>query len=403
MPHPKAPLIARNHLLPFALITALFFLWGLARSILDVLNKHFQETIDISRTESSLIQAAVYLAYALVAVPAGLFIARRGYRSGVVIGLLLFALGAVLFIPGEQHNAFVLFLFALFVLGCGLAFLETAANPYSATLGHPATSASRLNLSQSFNGLGCILGPSIGSWMLFGEKASLSLLYGGMGVLVLLICGIFLRFPLPEITEQEASPAEQYPTLFSVWQHRPFVLGFIALFAYEIAEISINSLFVNYATEVHGMSKATAATWLSFGGLTLFMLSRVLGSWMMTRWSSAAYLALCSLGATLSSLGVMLTQGRTALGALIAVYAFEAITFPTVFATSLHGLSPQQQKQASSFMMMTPIGGAIGTFLMAFVADHSANLSVAFIVPTMGFSVVLIYAITLWRSTRSQH
>ncbi|MDE5846723.1 MAG: MFS transporter, partial [Muribaculaceae bacterium] len=180
-------LVSKKYLVPFVLITSLFFMWGFARAILDVLNKHFQEMLHISIGQSALIQATTYLGYFLMALPAGILITRVGYRKGVVTGLLLFALGALLFIPGEWMMSFGMFLFALFIIGCGLVILETAANPYATELGEKETAASRLNLAQSFNGLGCILAPVIVGGFLFSDPgSSVSVPYGIMGVAVLI-------------------------------------------------------------------------------------------------------------------------------------------------------------------------------------------------------------------------
>ncbi len=411
----KPSLVGKGYLVPFVLITSLFFLWGFARSVLDVLNKHLQEVLDISRTESSLVQFSVYVAYCLMAIPAGLFIARYGYRKGVVFGLSLFAIGAFTFVPGEMIsqgslfagaglNPFWIFLAALFVLGCGLAFLETAANPYSASLGDKETAASRLNLSQSFNGLGCTIGPLIGGFMLFGENPSLSIPYSLMGGLVVIVALIFLRVQLPEIKDETEEGSEEGNKtdggLFSVWTKRAFVLGIIALLAYEISEISINSLFVNYMTDVQGYDKMDAAKLLSMGGLLIFMLARVFGSWGMSKIAAERYLVLCAVGTVIASAGVMSNVGAhfnipvLSVICLIAIYAFEAIMFPTIFAICLTGFSATDMKRASSFMMMTPIGGAIGTFLMAYCSDH-LDMSTAFIVPLLGYVVVLLYSLII--------
>ncbi|MDE5631799.1 MAG: MFS transporter, partial [Muribaculaceae bacterium] len=260
----KPSLIGRNYLLPFILITSLFFMWGFARAILDVLNKHFQESLDISIVHSTMIQATTYVAYALMALPAGIFITRYGYRRGVVLGLLLFGLGALAFIPGDMLGSFGVFLTALFIIGCGLAVLETAANPYAAELGSPQTAASRLTLAQSFNGLGCILGPVlVGGFLFSGEgEGSVALPYSIMGVVVLAVALMFTRVKLPEIKSEE-SEGENTGVASSIrqlWRSRHFKTGLFALFCYEIAEISINSLFINYVTDDGWMDKMTA-TW----------------------------------------------------------------------------------------------------------------------------------------------
>lgn len=170
-------LVKRDYLVPFVLVTSLFFLWGFAHAILDVLNKHFQEVMDITRTHSAMVQVMFYLGYFIMAIPAGLFITKYGYRKGVVFGLLLYGIGSLMFIPGEYWMSFEFFLFSLFVIACGLVFLETAANPYMTELGDRETAASRLNLAQSFNGLGCICGPLVGGLLLFSGKGEANISY----------------------------------------------------------------------------------------------------------------------------------------------------------------------------------------------------------------------------------
>ena len=199
-------LVKRDYLVPFVLVTSLFFLWGFAHAILDVLNKHFQEVMDITRTHSAMVQVMFYLGYFVMAVPAGLFITRYGYRRGVVFGLLLYGIGSLMFIPGEYWMSFEFFLFSLFVIACGLVFLETAANPYMTELGDRETAASRLNLAQSFNGLGCICGPLVGGLLLFSEKgeANISYPYMLMGVVVLIVALVFSRIKLPEIVQTDS-------------------------------------------------------------------------------------------------------------------------------------------------------------------------------------------------------
>ncbi|MGL5273011.1 MAG: MFS transporter, partial [Phocaeicola sp.] len=183
----KVPLVERAYFVPFLLVTSLFFLWGFAHAILDVLNKHFQEVLVITRTHSAMIQVLFYLGYFVMAIPAGLFISKYGYRKGVIFGLLVYGIGSLMFIPGDYFMSFNFFLFSLFVIACGLVFLETAANPYMTELGDKRTAASRLNLAQSFNGLGCICGPLIGGLLLFSEEGnySVALPYTLMGVVVL--------------------------------------------------------------------------------------------------------------------------------------------------------------------------------------------------------------------------
>lgn len=392
-----AQLVKKQYLLPFILITSLFFMWGFARAVLDVLNKHFQETLSISITQSTLVQTTTYLGYFLMALPAGIIITRRGYRFGVVMGLLLFGLGALIFIPGERMMSFPVFLGALFVIGCGLVMLETAANPYATELGDPATGASRLNLAQSFNGLGCILAPVIvGGFLFSGEGNSVALPYSIMGVAVLAVALFFTRMKLPEIQQAAAAGEDEAPmtireTIKWLWSRRRFRIGVIALFCYEIAEISINSLFINYATSDGWMDKTEASFVLSFGALGLFMLARVTGSWVMSRVRAEKVLLACAVMTVIGALAVTANIGAVSKAGVFVCYAFEAIMFPTIFAITITGVG-RASKIASSFLMMTPLGGAVGTFLMGFVAD-STSMSTAFIVPAAGYAFVLLYAI----------
>lgn len=397
-------LIERRYLLPFVLITSLFFMWGFARAILDVLNKHFQEALEISRMHSTLIQASTYVAYALMALPAGIIITRYGYRRGVVLGLLLFGLGALAFIPGDAMGSFAVFLLALFVIGCGLAVLETAANPYATELGNPATAASRLNLSQSFNGLGCILGPVlVGGFLFSGDgESSVALPYAIMGVVVLLIAMLFGRVKLPEIKGEnpvDDKPSGVSATIRRLWGSGRFRIGVIALFCYEIAEIAINSFFINYVTDDDWMDKVTATWVLSFGALGLFLVARVAGSAIMRYIRAEKVLAVCAVMTMAGALLVTLNVGIVSRIGLFMCYAFEAIMFPTIFAITISGCG-SMTKIGSSFLMMTPLGGAVGTFLMGWVADMS-SMSFSFIVPTLAYSIVLVYALYAMRGNRN--
>lgn len=389
-------LVRKEYLIPFILVTSLFFLWGFAHAILDVLNKHFQIALSMSMAQSGLIQFSTYIAYTLMAIPAGLFINRHGYRNGVIFGLILFAIGAFLFIPSEQFMSFNYFLGSLFIIGCGMVFLETAANPYITELGDANTAASRLNLAQSFNGLGCICAPAIGGWLLFSNEnePSISLPYTVMGIVVLIAALVFMRVRLPEIShtadDNSITEAQASKGIAGLWKHKRFTLGVLALFCYEIAEISINSFFINYVTDDGWMTAKTAAIVLSFGGLGLFMFGRVLGSYIMSTVRAEKVLFVCAICTVIASLLITLNLGVISKSALFACYIFEAIMFPTIFAISLRGLGAYT-KRASSFLMMSPLGGAIGPLLMGYVADIS-SMSTSFIIPWVGYVAVAAYS-----------
>lgn len=389
----RVALVEKQYIIPFVLLTSLFFLWGGAHAILDVLNKHFQELLAITKAHSALIQVTMYMGYFVMAIPAGLFINRYGYRRGVVFGLLLYGVGSLLFIPGQNLMSFNFFLFSLFVIGCGLVFLETAANPYVTELGAKETAASRLNFAQSFNGLGCIFAPILAGLVLFsdeeqGASGNVALPYAIMGVIVLLVGIVFTRVRLPEIKYE--TEVDESGHRVSLWSHRLFIFGLIALFAYEVGEISINSFFINYVTEQDWMNARQASLVLSFGGLSLFMAGRFIGSWIMRRVRAEKMLFWCATGTVVSTVLVVLDLGLISFIALLCCYAFEAIMFPTIFALSLKGLG-SHTKRASSFLMMSPVGGAVGPLLMGYVADCS-TMSMAFIVPCLGYVVVWLYA-----------
>lgn len=407
----------RNYLVPFLLVTSLFFLWGFAHSILDVLNKFFQNEMHLTKTQSAFIQVVVYGGYFLMALPAGAVIRRWGYRAGVLTGLFLYGIGALLFIPGAEIMAFPFFLFSLFVIGCGLTFLETSANPYVTVLGDAEASEQRINFSQSFNGLGWILGPLAGGWFLFSQENSpnIALPYAIIGLVVLLIGGVFCFVRLPEIKDtvspEEVSGHQDDPrdenrdlstttvesssTLSEISilsRKSAFVFGWIALFLYVAAQTGVNSFFINYATEHIAITDSMAATLLSFGGMGLFMLGRLGGSWAMGRIRAERLLAILAIIATLATSAVVLAPGGLGFAALLVVYLCESIMFPTIFALALRGLGAHT-KIASSLLIMSIVGGAVAPLLMGIVADgHS--MALGFVVPLVCFVVIAAYAVT---------
>lgn len=391
---------AHRYLVPFILVTALFFLWGFARAILDVLNKHLQNTMGISISQSALIQVTTYLGYFLAALPAGIFIARYGYRRGVVTGLLLFGLGALLFVPGAAMAGFHAYLACLFLIGCGLVFLETAANPYVTELGPSNTATSRLNLSQAFNGLGGIFATfTVGQFFFAngGTERNEAIPYAVLGVVVLLVALVFRRVDLPEIKhDDEGQLSPGFGSYGRLLKHRRFVTGLLALLCYEVAEISINSYFIIFTTGKQWLFDREA-NWCLTASLFLFMIGRFLGSWLMSRISPQRMLALCALGSCCCMILVLADLGTVSLVALMANYLFESIMFPTIFSLAIGGLG-SLTKAAGSLLMMTPIGGC-GFLLMGIIAD-ATHLLIPFFVPLLGFCVVLWYAVWPARTLR---
>lgn len=379
----------------FMLITTLFFMWGVSYGLLDVLNKHFQETLNVTKAQSGLLQAAYFGAYFIVALPAGYFMQRHGYKAGILAGLSLYAIGALLFVPAAMVNNFSVFLFALFVLACGLGCLETAANPFATVLGDPNGAERRLNLAQSFNGLGQFVGPMIGGSLFFTQASqnaaqdSVKITYVVIACVVIAIALLFKRTALPDIRES-ASQHIQQPGA-TLWQQKHFVGGVIAQFFYVAAQVGVGAFFINYATEHwHGVTNQSAAYMLSVA-MICFMLGRFFSTWLLGRVKPAAMLAAYALINIVLCAVVMLGAGDVSVVALIAIFFFMSTMFPTIFAMGVKNLG-ESTKQASSFMIMAIVGGAIMPYFMGLISDH-VSTAVAYSLPLLCFVVVLAYAL----------
>ncbi|WP_455846063.1 L-fucose:H+ symporter permease [Pantoea agglomerans] len=379
----------------FMLITTLFFMWGVSYGLLDVLNKHFQETLNVTKAQSGLLQAAYFGAYFIVALPAGYFMQRHGYKAGILAGLSLYAIGALLFVPAAMVNDFSVFLFALFVLACGLGCLETAANPYATVLGDPNGAERRLNLAQSFNGLGQFVGPMIGGSLFFthtssdAAQESVKITYVVIACVVIAIALLFKRTALPDIRES-ASQHIQQPGA-TLWQQKHFVGGVIAQFFYVAAQVGVGAFFINYATEHwHGVTNQSAAYMLSVA-MICFMLGRFFSTWLLGRVKPAAMLAAYALINIVLCAVVMVGAGDVSVVALIAIFFFMSTMFPTIFAMGVKNLG-ESTKQASSFMIMAIVGGAIMPYFMGLISDR-VSTAVAYSLPLLCFVVVLAYAL----------
>lgn len=394
-----------NYLVPFVLVTSLFFLWGFAHSLLDVLNKHFQDILGISRAESGLVQAALYGGYLIMAIPAGLIMSKFGYKKGIILGLMLFAIGAFLFYPAATHiQTFSSFLICLFIIACGLTCLETAANPYTTVLGPPESAAQRINLSQSFNGLGWIVGPLIGGLVIFGgaegdQFSSLAIPYVGVGVLVLLVAIFFIRTPLPEIIERvnchsaTEGASVDHSGKESLIKHRHFILAVAAQFFYVAAQTGVNSFFINYVTEeIPSITNQNASLILSFGGMGLFMLGRLTGSIIMRYIRPNLLLAGYAIANFILIFTVIVGLGWISIVSLFVSYFFMSIMFPTIFALGIRDLG-SLTKKASSYIVMGVAGGAICPMLMGYIADVTHSMAVGFTIPLGCFAFIAAYGI----------
>lgn len=403
----KHKLTTREFLVPFILITFLFFLWGLAHGMVDTLDKHFQQILHLKKSESSLIQFALYGAYFGMAIPAGIFMRRFGYKKGIILGLSLFSTGALLIAGTTTFESFWIFLTCLFILGCGLATLETAANPYTTKLGPKDSAARRINFSQSFNGLAWVIGPLIGLYIygnqsnVAGEKlASLILPMAIIGLVVLAVAMVFLKLPLPEITEEEAGHVvveldkEESEFLDIPLKKKPhFVMGVAAQFCYVAAQTGIFSYLINFVTDETQYPRFNVENgpyFLSIG-FALFMIGRMSGSFMMGYLKPSRILALYSGLCILLLPIVSLNFGWVSLISLYAIFFFMSIMFPTIFALGIRDLGPQTKK-ASSFLVMAIVGGALFPPLMGFISDHY-TMSAGFFTPIPLFGFILYYAL----------
>lgn len=406
-----------SYLVPFVLVTSLFLLWGFAHGLLDVLNKHFQNILHVTKAQSGFVQFSLYIGYLVMAVPAGLIMKRFGYKRGIILGLSLFAAGAFLFIPAARLEAFWPFLIALFIIACGLTCLETAANPYSTVLGPKESAAQRINFSQSFNGLGWILGPLIGGLLIFGASEepgagkfdSLLTPYVLIGSVVIAVAVAFVFTPLPEIREEITDEHEENPPLRLLFRHPYFMLAVAAQFLYVAAQTGVNSFFINYVTEevpdvqnpVVGIMQhlgsfgeifmpknpeQAASLILAFGGMGLFWIGRLSGSLMLKYVKPSRLLALYGAINTLLILFVVLGLGVASVIALFSTYFFMSVMFPTIFALGIKDLGTLTKK-GSSFLVMAVAGGAFCPPLMGIIADNY-TMAIGFIIPMCCFAFI---------------
>jgi len=385
--------------------------------MLDTLNKHFQDMLELSKARSGMIQFSVYIAYFTMALPAGFFMKKYGYKKGIILGLSLFALGALLIAGTTPLESFWIFLLCLFILGCGLATLETAANPYTTKLGPKETAERRINFSQSFNGLAWVIGPLIGLYIYKGQSvtegeklSSMVLPYIIIASVVIAVAVLFIMTPLPEISEEEnenekGGPADSLTNIKStpLMSQRHFVLGVIAQFSYVAAQTGIFSYLINFVTDenqkIH-FDKEYGPLFLALG-FALFMIGRMSGSYMMRTVKPTRILAIYALACVLLLPIVSAGLGWVSLISLFAVFFFMSIMFPTIFALGIKDLGTKTKK-ASSFIVMAIVGGAVFPPLMGFIADKT-SMSVGFFAPIPFFLFILYYALYGYKIAAKQN
>jgi FHS family L-fucose permease-like MFS transporter len=400
----------------FFLVVSLFFLWGVANNLNDILIKQFKKVFELSDFQAGLVQSAFYLGYFTLAVPAAMFMRRFGYKGAIVLGLLLYASGAFLFYPAAEKHAYVLFLLALYVIASGLAFLETSANPLITVLGPREGAAQRLNLAQAFNPLGSITGVLVGQHFILSgneptaeqiaamtaaeraafyatESAAVQVPYLVIGAIVVVWALLFMisRFPRTRDSDAEDARGGGMVHLVGLLRDRYFMLAVAAQFFYVGGQVGVWSYLIRYAqVTVPGTPEKVAANFLT-AGLVIFMLGRFAGAALMRYVAPARLLATYALiNAALCTVAVGL-PGPVGLYALVAASFFMSIMFPTIFALGLDGIDDEKRKLGSSLLVMSIIGGAILTAVMGATSD-AFGIHWAMAVPLFSFAIVLTFA-----------
>lgn len=388
----------RAAFVPVVLITALFFFWGAANNLNDVLIAHFRRAFTLSDLQSGLVQSAFYLGYFCFAIPAALFMKRWGYKGAVLLGLCLFGAGALLFWPAADQHSYGFFLGALFVIASGLAFLETSANPLVTHLGPPEGGTRRLNLAQAFNPLGSIAGVWIGRQFILAdagsanaEAASVQLPYLLIALVVLGWAAIIAATRFPAVATERAPEGPGTLAEFgTLLRRRTYRFGVVAQFFYVGAQVGIWSYLIRYSGAAVGTDDRTGATYLIVS-LALFMVGRFAGAGLMGAVMPSRLLAaFAAINALLCAVAA-LAGGWTGVFALIGASFFMSIMFPTIFALSIRDLG-DLAKPGASLLVMAIIGGAALTALMGWVSDASGAIRFAMLVPALCFLVVLGFA-----------
>lgn len=387
----------------FTFVTSLFMLWGVAHSMSDVLNKHFQNVLKVSKAQSGLIQLSVFGAYFVMSIPAGIFMRRFGYKKGVLLGLSLFALGTWLFIPAANAASFTFFRLALFILGCGMATLETVAHPFAASLGDQRSSDRRVNFAQSFNAVGAIIGPVIGSFFLLRVHSaaistnldSVKTLYVGIGACIALVAIAFTLVKVPALNDPHAVDASAAAAINidlepgkKLIQHRHFVWAAIAQFFNVAAQAGTWSYFINYGVEKMHLHDETAAYYFSIF-MACMAAGRFAGTYLMRFIAPNKLLAIFAFGSILMCLIVAQAWGWVSYICLFGINFFFSIMFPTIFSLGLKNLGRHTQ-QASSFISMGVVGGAFFPYFMGLVANK--DIAAAYYLPIVCYIIIFLFA-----------
>lgn len=408
------PAAGRKYLLPFIFVISLFFLWGMAHNLDSSLIPHLKKACNLNNTQSMLIDTSVFLAYFLMAIPAGMILKKWGYKTSMIAGLLVFAMGAFLFVPAANQLSYVTFLIALFIIGCGLTILETTANPYAAVLGHPAKATSRLNLAASFNGLAAMVAGYVGTrFILSGksytqdelsamtelnrnayfmeEASSVKMPYIILGSILVLIAIVFCFIRFPEI-KTKSIDGEAKGSFLGALRHKHLKWAVAAQFFYVGAQVCVTSSFIRAAQQGAGFTEATAGDYLIIYGF-LFTVGRFAGTALLQFISSAKLLSVYAIICILLCLVAVTGEGPFVVYALGGLGFFMSIMFPTIFALGINGIG-DDTKPGSSWLIMSIVGGAIVPVCMGALIDHyNDRVQTGYTVPLICFVVILYFGL----------
>lgn len=402
----------KKYVVVLAFVTSLFFFWAIALTMGDVLNKHFQNVLHISKSKSGLVQLSIFGAYALMGIPAGYIMKRFGYKMGVILGLVLFAGGCFLFVPAADRQSFGFFRIALFILALGMATLETVAHPFVASLGNEKTSDQRVNFAQSFNGLGAIVGPLLGGIFIFGSAAedhsldSVKSLYTWIGIVVVSLALIFVFIKVPDLKDPHAgeqeSPDHAEGTAQALsesnpdaplWKQRHFIWAVIAQFFNIAAQGGTWAFFINYGVEKMHLQETQASYYFSLS-MAMMMIGRFIGTFLMRYIAPHKLLAIFTACNIVLCLIISQSFGWVSFISLILLNLFLSVMYPTIFSLGLKRLG-NKVHQASSFLVMAMFGGAVFPPLMGHIAE--TDVAHAYLLPIICYAVIIVFALKFYR------
>ncbi len=424
----KAPIVSKKYLVPFILITALFALWGFANDITNPMVAAFQTVMELSATKASMVQFAFYGGYATMALPAALFIRRFSYKSGILLGLALYAVGAFLFIPAAAYEKFSFFCLSLYVLTFGLAFLETTANPFILSLGAKSTATRRLNFAQAFNPMGSLSGMAVASLivlpnlisdkrdaagaMIFGsldaaEKAEIRVHdlavirdpYVAIGLVVVVMFVIIALTKMPR-TDHDGPKVTFGETIHRLIANKEYAFGVLTQMFYVAAQIMVWTFIIQYADRL-GINKATAQNY-NILAMCMFLCCRFIGTYLMKYTGAPRLLAIFGIGATLGTLGAIFFTSIAGLYCLVSVSAFMSIMFPSIYGIALEDVDERDTSIGAAFLVMAIVGGALmpplqGTIIDMGTVGSMPAVNVSFVLPLICFIVVTLYGLSTAR------